>query len=214
MVRSQADGPAWDSFSSLRSRHKLAHFNSVIMALSHRSNMRSDNCPFVSTSASYTSMCSKHGDYDLLARLGYEQAQLEQTAHQDSVSRTASTNTGSPDPALPPLSGAGELSCTLPYAHSQASTSYYVCERTQPDPQQINLSGRSGAQVFRCFEHGCGGRSFSNIENYRRHIREKTTNIRCPFCEVSFTRKSNRDAHLSSGRCKLGVLEYWGIEGL
>lgn len=186
----------------------------VVTSTQKSSLQLTHHCPLVSTPVFYTGMCSKDGDYELSTRLRYEQVQLEQTAHKDNMSRRVPSNIGSPDLALLPLAEACELSCTLLHPHIQRPPGHYGCGQPQSEPQQRRLSGRSGAQVFRCFEHGCGGRSFSNIENYRRHIREKTTNVRCPLCEISFTRKSNRDAHLSSGRCKLGALESWGIEGI
>lgn len=58
-------------------------------------------------------------------------------------------------------------------------------------------------RIPRCFEHGCGGRAFANFENYRRHVREKQGQdlALCIFCGSSFIRRSNRDAHLTLGRC-------------
>lgn len=57
----------------------------------------------------------------------------------------------------------------------------------------------------RCFDHGCAGRSFSCAENYLRHVREKnaTKTIECDFCKTSFSRKSNRDSHVSRMKCKV-----------
>ena len=56
----------------------------------------------------------------------------------------------------------------------------------------------------RCFDHGCDGRTFSCAENYRRHIREqsRSSRVSCPYCSLSFSRRSNRDMHVSYGRCK------------
>jgi hypothetical protein len=58
---------------------------------------------------------------------------------------------------------------------------------------------------LRCFEHGCNGRRFSNKDNYRGHFRERSVVKRadCYFCDVTFSRKSNRDAHIASGRCQV-----------
>ncbi|KFY28752.1 hypothetical protein V491_00306 [Pseudogymnoascus sp. VKM F-3775] len=57
----------------------------------------------------------------------------------------------------------------------------------------------------RCYEHGCNGRAFSNIENYRRHIREQLglNSARCEICGALFSRKSNRDKHSAKGVCWL-----------
>lgn len=58
---------------------------------------------------------------------------------------------------------------------------------------------------FRCFNHDCGGRTFSCAENYRRHIRERegSAKIYCTFCRVSFTRRSNLRKHVSERRCRV-----------
>jgi hypothetical protein len=58
---------------------------------------------------------------------------------------------------------------------------------------------------LRCFEHGCNGRRFSNKDNLRRHFRERSVVNRadCYFCGITFSRKSNRDAHIASGRCQV-----------
>ena len=58
---------------------------------------------------------------------------------------------------------------------------------------------------LRCFEHGCDGRTFSCKDNYRRHLREKNGagTVICEFCLACFSRKSNRDKHLSEGKCKV-----------
>jgi hypothetical protein len=66
-------------------------------------------------------------------------------------------------------------------------------------------NGLFGARLPQCFEHGCDGRTFSCPENYRRHIRERERfpDALCAYCLKSFTRKSNRDSHLSKGRCKM-----------
>ena len=57
----------------------------------------------------------------------------------------------------------------------------------------------------RCFEHGCDGRAFCSIENYKRHLREKNgLNVTlCILCNKQFTRKSNMDKHMADGRCGL-----------
>lgn len=61
----------------------------------------------------------------------------------------------------------------------------------------------------RCYEHGCNGRTFSNVDNYKRHLREQRsqTTILCPFCGKEFSRKSNMDTHVAKNRCK--VVNNW-----
>lgn len=55
-------------------------------------------------------------------------------------------------------------------------------------------------RTFQCWDHGCNGRIFSTLSNYRRHCREKKLlvegRISCPVCGKRFTRTSARDAHL------------------
>jgi hypothetical protein len=61
--------------------------------------------------------------------------------------------------------------------------------------------------TFQCWDHGCDGRKFSSLSNYRRHCRERIVTseamICCPYCGQRFTRTSGRDAHIERGRC------YW-----
>jgi hypothetical protein len=56
----------------------------------------------------------------------------------------------------------------------------------------------------RCYDHGCNGRVFSCHENYLRHLREKKGkySVKCLYCGCSFTRRSNRDKHLSQRKCQ------------
>lgn len=56
----------------------------------------------------------------------------------------------------------------------------------------------------RCFEHGCGGRTFSCQENYKRHLRERNRlgSVICPICGIPFSRRSNQEKHIVGGKCK------------
>lgn len=55
-------------------------------------------------------------------------------------------------------------------------------------------------RIYQCWEHGCEGRVFSTLSNYRRHCRERSMlaegSITCPLCGKRFTRASARNAHL------------------
>lgn len=59
--------------------------------------------------------------------------------------------------------------------------------------------------TFQCWDHGCDGRSFSSLSNYRRHCRERSTTtetvFHCPHCSQTFTRASGRNMHVERGRC-------------
>lgn len=57
-----------------------------------------------------------------------------------------------------------------------------------------------------CWQHGCKGRSFTTLSNYRRHCREKSSGYakpQCPVCGQHFLREAARDAHLQLQRCKI-----------
>lgn len=61
-----------------------------------------------------------------------------------------------------------------------------------------------GRPTIRCWDHGCGGRKFSSISNYRRHQRERagqTTVCFCPRCGAAFYRRWTRDHHVERGSC-------------
>jgi len=58
--------------------------------------------------------------------------------------------------------------------------------------------------VIRCYDHGCDGRTFSSISNFRRHQRERAGQgpvCFCPRCGASFYRRWTRDHHVERGSC-------------
>ncbi|KAL2046497.1 hypothetical protein ABVK25_011809 [Lepraria finkii] len=58
---------------------------------------------------------------------------------------------------------------------------------------------------IRCYDHGCDGRRFSSLGNYRRHIREKNQRAHtfpCLICGKLFTRSTARNLHQESGVCE------------
>lgn len=58
--------------------------------------------------------------------------------------------------------------------------------------------------VIRCWDHGCDGRRFSSISNFRRHQRERagqTPVCFCPRCGAAFYRRWTRDHHVERGSC-------------
>lgn len=70
------------------------------------------------------------------------------------------------------------------------------------------------SDCIRCWQHGCGGRSFSNVSNYRRHCKEKSehrTKASCPWCGQRFSRTAARDLHTSQERCQITLLDANGI---
>lgn len=79
---------------------------------------------------------------------------------------------------------------------------------TSFSPNGQGMGGPFVEQSYlRCYEHGCDGRTFSRIENYKRHLREMNGigTVFCRFCYKSFTRKSNMDKHVLEGKC--GVIK-------
>nr|POE72339.1 hypothetical protein CFP56_12213 [Quercus suber] len=82
---------------------------------------------------------------------------------------------------------------TSPSMHDQEHRESSACKCGKKPPPSLM-----------CFEHGCNGRRFSSVENYRRHMREKNVQrfLRCAFCNTSFTRNSNLMQHLRQGKCQ------------
>lgn len=63
---------------------------------------------------------------------------------------------------------------------------------------------------YQCWQHGCNGRSFTNLNNYRRHLIEKAgtyVKATCPTCRREFSRASARDNHCALKRCKVTLLD-------
>ena len=59
-------------------------------------------------------------------------------------------------------------------------------------------------QKPRCWDHGCGGRTFSSLGNYRRHLREQNRwapVFACPICGKLFTRSTARKLHREMDKC-------------
>ena len=65
----------------------------------------------------------------------------------------------------------------------------------------------------RCWQHGCNGRTFSSLSNYRRHCREKRLNRlpTCSRCGRGFSRTGARNSHYQQRRCKVVVLDGSGV---
>ncbi|KAJ5220195.1 hypothetical protein N7468_009399 [Penicillium chermesinum] len=78
-------------------------------------------------------------------------------------------------------------------------------ERTGCGELAPSRGGPSGLRMeIRCWEHGCEGRKFSSLGNYRRHLREKNGQAKgypCPDCGRVFTRSTARNYHKNSGTC-------------
>lgn len=90
---------------------------------------------------------------------------------------------------------------------SQPSTTYDSNNEqwptTKPSKQELPVQ---------CWQHGCNGRSFSSLSNYRRHIRERSKPpAMCQLCGQRFSRKGARDAHQAQQRCKVVYFDSNGV---
>lgn len=99
---------------------------------------------------------------------------------------------------------------TLPGATSSAdAASYNVSEPWYTAPPPSTDSG-----AVQCWQHGCDGRFFASVSNYRRHCREKdgsNARVACPRCFQSFSRAAARDVHYMQGRCKTVTFDANGV---
>ena len=59
--------------------------------------------------------------------------------------------------------------------------------------------------LLRCYQHGCDGRYFSSLHNFRRHLKEKNgiaNRYACSLCSRTFSRSTARNLHQQKGRCE------------
>jgi hypothetical protein len=57
-----------------------------------------------------------------------------------------------------------------------------------------------------CWQHGCKGRKFTTLSNYRRHCKERSWGYarpQCPLCGQQFLREAARNAHYNQQRCRV-----------
>ena len=105
-----------------------------------------------------------------------------------------------PRPTLSPLQLLPSTTSGLPDTYTTQCVDYVSDSLTiRRTPDTVTQTTQP-----QCFDHGCNGRTFSCLENYKRHLRERErrTHVICGFCHTSFSRKSNRDQHIVMGRCK------------
>ncbi|KAH0194545.1 hypothetical protein KCV03_g254, partial [Aureobasidium melanogenum] len=99
------------------------------------------------------------------------------------------------------------------YANSLPRQPENIPERPAQDSQQpsassdrqINSNDRSAAELPRCWDPCCHGRTFSNNSNLARHQREKrggSAKLKCSMCGTEFSRSSARNAHEAEKRCR------------
>jgi hypothetical protein len=92
----------------------------------------------------------------------------------------------------------------LEHAKENASA---LCNPVHP----LYFSSTNGLE---CWLHGCNGRVFTSVNNYRRHCREQGQSCdkpTCPICGRTFTRRTARDQHYTKKRCKVVDNDWNGI---
>ncbi|KAL4869850.1 hypothetical protein BDV12DRAFT_166964 [Aspergillus spectabilis] len=95
---------------------------------------------------------------------------------------------------------------TISSNHSSPSES-----NTAPSPPTLSTQARPrpnrvSKPPIRCWEHSCGGRAFSSLGNYERHLREKSGRAKsftCEQCGQRFTRSTAKNKHIRHGRCRV-----------
>ncbi|KAL2814139.1 hypothetical protein BJX63DRAFT_393022 [Aspergillus granulosus] len=99
------------------------------------------------------------------------------------------------------------------YSSQQSST---LLPSNHSSPSEIGTSlpsippntktNRNSKTPIRCWEHSCGGRAFSSLGNYERHLREKSGRAKsftCEQCGQRFTRSTAKNKHIRYGRCRM-----------
>ena len=72
-----------------------------------------------------------------------------------------------------------------------------------PNKSDTNVS--AATDLFRCYQHGCNGRQFSTLHNFRRHLKERNGLGKvhtCSVCGRKFSRSTARKTHQKQGRCQ------------
>lgn len=98
------------------------------------------------------------------------------------------------------------LPSSLPSYSIQTPTPHSLPSSTDSHrTQQQRTKDKSHKSDIRCWSHNCGGRRFSSMGNYRRHLREKGGSAKrhqCEDCGRFFTRSTSRNAHRRLGICR------------
>ncbi|CAK1366484.1 unnamed protein product [Cercospora beticola] len=84
-----------------------------------------------------------------------------------------------------------------------------------PSDQSLSIgASKPQEQVYFCWQHGCQGRPFTNLSNYKRHCREQDqayAKPACPRCGKSFLREKVRDDHYLQRRCRVVSIDANGV---
>ncbi|KAL2867347.1 zinc ribbon domain-containing protein [Aspergillus lucknowensis] len=104
-----------------------------------------------------------------------------------------------------------QQSCTTPSSNHSSPSESGPSFPTQPissGPSKPK-SNHASKTPIRCWEHSCGGRAFSSLGNYERHLREKSGRAKsftCEQCGQRFTRSTAKNKHIRYGRCRMRLV--------
>nr|POF17634.1 hypothetical protein CFP56_13048 [Quercus suber] len=120
----------------------------------------------------------------------------------------AATHFSSQPPAQTSHSSTSHPAPTRYRADSDATTCLSNTSRCSTSPEAT--SGENPAETLcngaiRCWSHGCNGREFSSLGNYRRHFREQHRVCKkfcCQRCGRTFSRSTARNVHFEKRKCR------------
>ncbi|KAL3482090.1 hypothetical protein BJX99DRAFT_217344 [Aspergillus californicus] len=132
---------------------------------------------------------------------------------------TASIPSAAPVPLTSSCDRKPTTQCNLQHYPSEQSSPAHTTNHPSPSesdhsiPSSPSLSTPSNTKAnrvlktpIRCWEHSCGGRAFSSLGNYERHLREKSGRAKsfaCEQCGQRFTRSTAKNKHVKYGRCRV-----------
>ncbi|KAL4782890.1 hypothetical protein BJX76DRAFT_331464 [Aspergillus varians] len=100
---------------------------------------------------------------------------------------------------------------TTPSNHTSPSASNSNLPSPVAAADSNTKTNRVTKTSIRCWEHSCGGRAFSSLGNYERHLREKSGRAKsfsCEQCGQRFTRSTAKNKHIRYGRCRVPQVRY------
>lgn len=100
------------------------------------------------------------------------------------------------------------------YSSASSGTTTPITQSSPTEPENPlpssaspnTKTNRVTKTTIRCWEHSCGGRAFSSLGNYERHLREKSGRAKsftCEQCGQRFTRSTAKNKHIRYGRCRV-----------
>ncbi|KAL2825064.1 hypothetical protein BDW59DRAFT_146762 [Aspergillus cavernicola] len=110
-----------------------------------------------------------------------------------------------------PQDSSSQQSCSTFTSNHSSPSEPSEPSHTLPSPSISSVRSNAKANrvsktPIRCWEHSCGGRAFSSLGNYERHLREKSGRAKsfaCEQCGQRFTRSTAKNKHIRYGRCRV-----------